>query len=293
VNEKIETEIKTEDIINPVGDVELLESIVDQDQKLSTLQNTERESFIAQNSHYILSNQLVELEYYGAKHIFEPKNPQFNKIGKSFQSFAEGKNSAKVVVFVEGSVPITSSDIEQDIHHNGERGFITHLARETGVEVASLEPNRVSEIKYLLEQFKPKEIEYYYYLRAIRDYFRPGRIETDTSFEEYSKQLLKQHSDMYKGIVEFSDFDFSLEHMKRIHEDITNRSFDQNIRIDIDPRKSDNVINKISKTCSIFRDLYHIRSIEKYLSKGFSAFVVNGEEHAVVQRMALEIMLGG
>lgn len=286
MDEKIKNEA-----VNCMEDAKLFETIVEQDQKISALPNAERESFIVQNSHYRLSNKLVELEYYGAKHTYEPKNPQFGKINESFQSFTEEIDLTKVVVLVEGSIPTTSSNVEQDIHQNGERGFITHLAREKGIDVACLEPDRATEVRYLLEQFKSDQIEYYYYLRAIRDYFRPGRIQTGISFDDYSRQVLEQHKDMYKDIGEFSDFDFSLDIMKRIHEDITGKGFDQNSRLDIDPRRSDNVINKISKACSNFRDFYHVRTVERYLTEGYSIFVVNGEEHAVIQRPALEIVL--
>lgn len=272
-------------------DSELFNFITRQNNLLSSLSSTERESLKLQNAHYKLANENVSLEYYGAKHIFDPVSPQFKDIEKSFLSYIEGKDLSKTVVLVEGSIPATSGNIEQDIHQTGERGFITHLAKEGGIEVACLEPDRADEVKYLLEEFRPDQIEYYYYLRAIRDYFRPGRIQITTSFEDYSAQLLEQHKGMFANVEEFSDFDFSLINMKRIHKDLTGLDFDQNKRLDIDPRRGNNIINRISRASSNFRDFYHIKAIGRCLGEGYSIFIVNGEDHAVVQRPALEYIL--
>lgn len=288
MDEKLKSET-----VKTLSDDNLYESISRQGAKISSQQRDERSAFIAQNSHYKLNNDNVSLEYFGADHIFDPSNPQFKNIKGSFQSFLEGKNTSDVVVLVEGSIPAVTQNIEQDIHNTGERGFIAHLAKEKGIEVACHEPDRALEMKYLLEHFQPEQIEYYYYLRGIRDYFRPGRIQSDTSFEDYSAQLLERHKQMFGKMNEFSDFDFSLENMKKIHKNITGEGFDQTKRLDIDPRRTGSVINNISKASSTFRDFYHVKCIEGYLTEGRSVFIVNGRDHAVVQRPALESMFNG
>ena len=96
---------------------------------------------------------------------------------------------------------------------------------------------------------------------------------------------------MLSGVTEFQYFDFSLENMKLIHIELTGNDFDQNNRLDINPRRNNSVINKISQTSSNYRDFYHIKNIERYLSEGYSVFVVNGEDHAVIQRPTLENFL--
>jgi len=280
---------KTE-FIRSLTDDELYKSISEQDSLLASLTKAQLERYKHRNSHYSLSNEQTTLEYFGAEHVFDPKNPQFSSIERAFNAYLFGKDLTNVSVLVEGSVPATTNNIEQDIRFTGERGFITHLARDKGVEVKCIEPDRVAEAVFLLEQFQPYEIEYYYYLRAIRDYFRLGRIQDETSFEDYSKQLLKKHKQLYGGLEEFSNFDFSLENIIKIHKDIIGSEFDPNARLDINPRNTNTVINYISKASSNFRDFFHVRAIEGLLNEGYILFIVNGYEHAIVQRPALETM---
>jgi hypothetical protein len=95
---------------------------------------------------------------------------------------------------------------------------------------------------------------------------------------------------LFDSLTEFTEFDFTLEHMKEIHNKITGSEFDVNNRIDINPRKQDTVIGQISHASSSYRDFYHVRKIEQELNSGYAVFVVNGNEHALVQRPALEKM---
>lgn len=284
------TEKSEPENIKILSDEELYTILIKQDANFAALSNEQQEKYKQQQGSYTLSNEHVSLGYFGAKHIFEPNNPQFGNIAQDFNLFLEGKNNALVIVLVEGAIPRTTAEIGQDIHETSERGFITHLAKNMDIKVECVEPDRIVEIKYLLEKFKPDEIEYYYYLRAIRDYFRSGRIQDKTTFEDYTAQLLNKHKQMFAVLPEFANFDYSFKHMKQIHENITGEEFDVNKRLDVNPRRQDTIMGKIAHATSSFRDFCHIRKIEQCLIDGYSVFIVNGEDHAIVQRPALELM---
>ena len=274
--------------IEQLSDEELITIIKKQNNFLAEMSPKQQEEYKQQKSKYTLSNEIVSLGYFGARHIFEPNHPQFEEIQTYFQTFIEGKYN--IIVLVESSVPETTLNVDHDIHTAGERGFITHLAKEMGMKVECIEPDRIAEISYLLQNFKPDDIEYYYYLRGIRDYFRLGRIQDNTTFEEYSQQLLNTHKKLFGSLPHFSNFDFSLEHMKVINKNITGKDFDINNRLDVNPRKLDTIIGQIAHATDLFRDFSHIRKIEQCLNDGYCVFIVNGEDHAVIQRPVLERM---
>jgi len=283
VDEKSKSENMTS-----LSDEELYSIIIKEDEKFSTLSPDKQETYKLENVRYSLSNEEVSLEYFGAKHCYEPGNKQFDNIEQAFNLFLEGNSGKPVIVLVEGTIPKTGPDIVQDIHASGERGFITHLAKDMSIKVECIEPDRILEIRYLLDNFKPDEIEYYYYLRAIRDFFRPGKIQDETTFEDYSTQILNGHKQMFAVLPEFADFDYSIKHMKQIHKNITGDEFNVNKRLDVNPRKQDTIIGKVSRASSIFRDFFHIQKIKQCLNDGYSVFIVNGEDHAIFQRSALE-----
>jgi hypothetical protein len=280
---------KPEVIMMPT-DQEIYQAILAQDSSLTSMSRDELESYKQYNSHFELSNESLLLEYFGADHIYNPDNRQFAEIAEAFESFLKRTEKLKPIVLVEGSIPDTSDDINRDIHTAGERGFITHLAKQKTVEVQCLEPSRTDEVIYLLETFSPSEIAYYYYLRAVRDYFRPGRMQDSAGFEEYSTQLLNQGKIILGSLPEFSDFDFSFENVKNIHKELFGDDFDPNYRVNIDPRGNLNIINKISNASSTFRDFYHVKNIGKCLEDGYSVFIVCGRDHAVTQKPSLESM---
>lgn len=280
---------KTE-TLKTLSDSELVGLIETQTSFLEQLPKEDLERYILVNSRYSLGGEDVALEYFGAYHIFTPDHTQFEKIATAFKLFLEGKEPSNVVAFVESSIPAIKPSIEETIHATGERGYLAYLSRERNIEVRCVEPDRVLEMKYLLGNFPADQIAYYYYLRAIRDYFRQGRIQDGTTFEEYSQHLLSGHKRMFGELEEFKDYSFSMGDIENTHRLITGEEFDRNSRLDIDPRKTTTVINAISKASSTFRDFYHVRAIEGALTEGKSVFIVNGKDHAIIQRPALSEM---
>jgi hypothetical protein len=278
--------------INRPSDSDLKEILFKEDEILASLPKPQLEVYREGKSKYELSNGSVSILYFGARHTFDPGNPQFQEIEKSFNNFMVDKEPLSVVVLVEGFVPRITEDINSDIRFTGERGYTTHLAKDSGVRVECVEPDRTEEVRHLLEIFRPEEIEYYYYLRAVRDYLIKGNIHGEKTFEQYSKEMLNGHKKMFGSLSEFADFNFSFENMKNIHRSITGAEFDEQRMLSVNPRSNRTIVNKVAHECSSFRDFSHVRNIEKYLGEGYSVFIVCGSDHATIQRAALEAILG-
>lgn len=269
---------------------EVLELMNDKGKELSNKSPDNRYFEIVSTCHY----KLPDIEYFGAKHSYDPEHPQFEALQKSFGAFVDTAESP--VVLVEGSLPEASPDLGSAIKSEGERGFVAHLARERGVAVECVEPSRADEAKFLREFYTPEQIEYYYFLRAIRDYYRKGKGKDEgITFDTYAEGILASHKEQIGELEDWQNFDFSLDNIKRIHKSLFYSDFDTHVEqsagLSVDPRGHASVINEVSARSDQFRDFHHLRKLKELLETGRQVFIVNGEGHAVVQRPVLEKLL--
>lgn len=277
--------------IGPLTDREVSSIIGSKDRYLSNKSPGNRNFEIVSTCHYKLPN----IEYFGAKHLYDSNHPQFEAIQRAFGEFAN--NAESPTVLVEGSLSVNTSDMDSAIKTAGERGFVAHLARERNIAVESIEPSRVDEVTFLLNFYPCEQIEYYYFLRASRDYYRKGKGKNvGISFDEYAQGILSSHRDRFGELEGWKDFDFSLDSIRNTHKNLFDSDFDPNDETfagtHIDPKGHVSLINEISARCDQFRDLHHLKKIKEQLEAGRQVFVVSGEEHAVVQRPVLEKLLG-
>src|SRR3989339_296234 len=237
--------------------------------------------------HHNCRYTLPGLEYFGADHAYNSDHPQFALMKKSFQEFVD--KYPNPVVLVESSLPRQSPDSESAIARDGERGFVAFLARERGIAVECLEPSRKDEIEYLQKYFSEEQIECYYFLRAIRGYQLPrAEGSSKVEFDVLARSILAHHETMYGKLAGWEHFGFNLEHLRRIYNELTGEPLDFYKGVDVDPRGDASVINQVANKCSLYRDFCHLRTIKEQLEAGNQVFVVNGKEHAVIQKAVLE-----
>ena len=110
-------------------------------------------------------------------------------------------------------------------------------------------------------------------------------------FEAEVSQFLNQ----YKEAVGWTDFDVSLDNMKKIHKKFFDQEFDEkessffyNI---INPTKDDTKLNKVARQDTILRNSYIIQNIKKYWEEKKNLFVVFGSSHPIMQEPALRKLL--
>jgi len=211
----------------------------------------------------IKSNGQV-LYYFGSDHTKNIKNPQFENIKNKFKEFLTETLNNKKVVFFEGNVKVDDNlSLEEYISKYGEAGAIVYWSKKSEVEAVRPEPCDGELVNKLLENFSMEEIFYFYMIRAIGQW---QRMRANRDFNEF----LKFNIEKYQKILNWKDFDFSFENIKKIHKKITDLEFDKDeVKI---PRISspiyyDSIINDIARDLTTLRNIYMLDKIEEYWKK--------------------------
>ncbi len=231
-------------------------------------------------------NQL--LLYFGADHVFNVTHVQVQEIRNCWEEFLKKTKKKNCLVLTEGGKRIISDNLEQDIREGGEGDFITHLAKEAGIDTESPEISWGDSIRQLSKQFPREEV---YYMHFILVVLKWHKLKPRPEFAEYISHYLDQD----KETLSWKNFDFSLEHMKAIHKRLFRKKLvvpDEKFFYSIvAPPEYTCIINEISRAQDLIRDNYMVDEIVKYWNEGKNLFIVFGVGHAVVQEPALRKLL--
>ncbi|OGZ73485.1 MAG: hypothetical protein A3A98_01405 [Candidatus Staskawiczbacteria bacterium RIFCSPLOWO2_01_FULL_40_39] len=218
--------------------------------------------------------------YFGAKHTFDPKDPQYKKINKYWEDFLRVINKNGCLALIEGGSRKVYKTKTQAIRDGGEMSYVTYLGNKSGIKTFSPEPPTQYRYRELLKKFSKKEIAYYDFALVC---YQWNRYKKKPNFEKYVNRFLesdKRHSG-------WKNFDFSLKNMFRIHKKIFGVKFNKNdklfFRDILDPIGNKSVINKISLFEESIRDEYIVQKIEELWKKGKNLFVIYGASHTVRQ----------
>lgn len=229
------------------------------------------------------------LYYFGEIHSYDPNHEQWAKLKVFWEEFLEKTTDQMRIVFTEGGVRPVASTEEDAIVKWGGMGLITLWANQENIKVFSPEPSEAYERSELEKEFSRDEIQYYYFARVVLQW--NNHQDPKPEFKEYIGNYLAQD----KKRSGWDDFDFSLEHMMKIHENIFNGVFDCTdvsfLRKVSGPVYLDTVVNQVSRKSSEIRDEYIVSQITEYVENGYSLFIQFGGSHAVVQRRYLEEIL--
>lgn len=225
------------------------------------------------------------LFYFGAKHSFDPRDPQYKKITAYWNAFIRATRKNHCTVLIEGGNRKILKTKEQAIRDGGEMSYLAYLASKKGVETFSPEPSAKYRYKKLLKKFSRKEIAYYDFALACHQW---NRYKDKPDFEKYVNRFLKS-DEKSSG---WKNFDFSLKNMIRIHRGLFGKKFNENdklfFREILDPLGKKSVINRISLfEESEIRDDYIAREIERLWRKGKNLFIIYGTSHAVRQEAVI------
>lgn len=229
------------------------------------------------------------LYYFGEHHSFDPAHPQWEGEKKFWKDFLDKTKNTKRIVFIEGGTRPDEADEERSIIENGGMGLATYLAKQEGVETHSPEPSEAYERAELEKHFSREQIQYYYFARVVHQW--GNKHDPKPDFEEYIKHYL-EGDERNSG---WSDFDFSLEAMKKIHDGIFQAGFDERdtkfFYDAINPVVIQTVLNRVSRMSSEIRDTYIVGEIKKYINDGYSIFAQFGCSHVVMQEPLLKEIL--
>jgi len=227
--------------------------------------------------------------YFGAKHLFDKSNEQFNILHEQWLKFLQNQN-AKKIVLREGNVAESQmSSLEEAIEKYGESGAIVFWAKEAGVLNIRPEPTIEYEATELLKNFTKEDLFYFYMIRGIVTWQKKTNRE---EFGVYIERNIKR----YKEVLDWSDFSFSFEEIiPRMHKKIFNKEFtldDKDFLMKIpSPTCHESYINDLSRKSLVIRDYSILDTIEKYWKEGYSIFVVYGLLHAKMEERAIRAMI--
>ena len=228
-----------------------------------------------------------KLVYFGARHSFDPQDPQFDQIEKLWNEMKTHYLSEKMVVVIEGGFMNNEYERDEYITRAGESGLLIYLAKKANVEIKCFEPGNKL-FNTLTKEYTKEEIFYHQMAQRALQW---NKLTRKPDFEEYTIQFLKKLQEE----TGWNDFEFSLAHVKKIHTNIFSKPFnetDQNFfQSIVTPTNDSTVINKISRGMDVVRDIAIVQGILDEWQKGKSVFVVYGASHAVIQERALKSLV--
>ncbi|MBI4496648.1 MAG: hypothetical protein HY689_01955 [Chloroflexi bacterium] len=239
---------------------------------------------------FILSVGHQHLYYLGADHVFIPEHMQFRGTDFLWRQFLDRTEGHTRLALIEGRLHLVEedrraavADAEAAIRNFGESGYVAHLAHRAGVSWHCPEPSEERELGHLSQRFGRDATAYHYFARQVRQW---QRVTSGETFDAYLSRYLAR----FAGAAGWSGYDFSLDHMRALHDAAHDHPFDpeacQCFDLDLDPGSS-----PVSLASLDFRDTQVVQEIIRLWQSGASLFVMYGAAHAFRQEAALRRLL--
>lgn len=239
---------------------------------------------------FTLKNRDKYLYYFGAEHFRPYLDGQYEELELFWREFLEVAGDMPKIVFNEGGLRNPSLNKEESIKDDYEAGLATYLATKDGVSIMSPEPSRRIMENELVKSFTREQIQYHFFAQVVHQWGRKPDPKPD--FEVYISGFMNTD----KEGSDWDDFDFSIKNMEVMHRSIFDNEMDKNdvnfFYSIINPTVDMSIINRLAREVSRIRDAYIVSEVVDNWNNGNSIFVVYGFGHAIVQKPALEKLLG-
>jgi hypothetical protein len=240
---------------------------------------------------YRLEKNGQHLFYFGAKHSFDPHDPQFHAIEDFWNEFVEKTKGMDQLVLVEGGNRPALPTKEQAILEGGEMHFAAHLAKLQQIPTFSPEPPARYRLETLVNQFSKEEIIYHDFARLC---YQWNSMKEKPEFEEYAGRYLRAAL----RESEWTDFEFTISNLTLIHRKIFGMAFEKTdtkfFRGIVDPTTEKSVINRLARWEEhCVRDPYIVGEIERFWNEGKNLFIIYGASHAVMQEEMVRDVVSG
>lgn len=234
---------------------------------------------------YHLSKGAQHLYFFGSRHTYNPDDEQIQKLEVLWSEFVSSTSGASRVTLVEGGKRAILSSKKEAIETGGEIQYTALLSAQSNIPTESPEPPASYWFQTLASQFSKDAVAYYDFARIC---YQWNQKDVRPSFNVYVSNFLEANV-KNSG---WDGYDFSLEHMKKIHYELFRTTFredDKQFFYDIiNPTTSFSIINEVSRADDEgIRDVYILSEIERYWKEGKSLFIIYGQQHAVILEGAL------
>lgn len=219
------------------------------------------------------------LFYYGARHVYDPKDAQTAHIQKLWKEFRP------TVAYHESTGTSLSKTVEEAVSTSGEPGLVRFLAVRDKVPYFSLEPNRKNEVAFILEKFTPEQVKVFFVLRQVPQFIDR---QSNEKIEDFMTTFLKNVS-YIPGLETappntIAELDKASLWLAPQLQDwrTADRSWS-------DPVATKAYTNLIARMSSEFRDAHMVRLLVEKVKQGERVFAVVGGSHVVMQQPALKV----
>ena len=239
---------------------------------------------------FSLSSGKRFLFYFGCEHTRNPQNEQFGRIESFWSDFLNKTNKQNCLVLIE-SVPLPkiTGEREEIIKEYGERGFMVWLAEKEKIPPHYPEMLIGEEAEMLAKSFPKELVVYFYFIRSVQSWIRGN---TPDDFEA----ILERAANACQQRISWQDVSYSVEDMKKIHEEIFGESLSLKNRKNIDrtpaPIYYDSIINEVARKSSRIRNIKILEEIERFWGEGKNIFILYGASHAVMQEKVIRSIVG-
>jgi hypothetical protein len=222
------------------------------------------------------SNDGAVLYYLGIRHSRNPQDSLFPAIKGKWNEFLKIAQNPLVVV-ESREIRLDNADETESIAKGGEVGFMGFLARQSNTPIIGFEPDAKSEADYLLESFSKDRIEYYYFARIVAQWHR---LSNRPSVEEYADWHLKRDERTF----EWKDFEFTIEHMRAIHQSLFGTVLDLNdlnwFNMIKNPTLENNPLRDVVRASGEYRDKLITENVKNaWIREKKDVFMVYGSGH--------------
>jgi hypothetical protein len=226
------------------------------------------------------------LYYFGANHSHNPENHQYPILHEYWDNFLKETKNKDRIVLVEGWLRKVETDEAEAIRRGSEGAFITYLAHQEGVSVASpdLSP---SELMARLPEFSREE----FLLSEFISYADHLKRRLHRKVEVVPQ--IQRWCDWQKQQKTWGDMDLTPEYILNLYERILGKSFDEeeNFNAIHNPNSTGTRINEVARAASDLRDINVVSEIKRYWDEGKSILVVFGSGHLIIEEPALRELL--
>jgi len=242
---------------------------------------------------YSITSDGKSFYIFGANHARDPEDKMFPLLREFWNDFIQNDLNSKKILLVEGGIRRLRESETEAIERDSESGLLTLWADHNKVMVESIEPTLNDELSQLLTHFNKNEIAYYYFIRTVHQWLRLPKGQS--GFEEYITKSLTHNAETFG----WTNYDFSLTHMKELHVKYFSRDFDNdletkdetcflNLFISVKDRSN---INRIGAELATIRNIHMVLKIQERWMAGFSIFTALGQSHVILQERAIRRIL--
>ena len=219
------------------------------------------------------------LLYFGARHTFDPADPQLDSLEAAWRAFAPD------AAYTEGGdLSIDGLSRDEAVQRFGEAGLTWVLARRDGVPVQTLDPPRAAEVAHLRDVgWTDEQLMLFYTLRNVA---QRGAQAESVDFRNVLPRYLASLTARF-GLRGPDTFDAFEDAVSRLLPELGDWRSIPGSYFYPGPQDPEFFTNRISTDANRFRDAYHVRVLNETVASGKRVFAVMGSAHVVMQEPAL------